>query len=132
VSIDTSRPLSPSEAVDLYESLDRERRAAVMAAVSLELTVAFRGIHHDLSQSPESETAGRLQRRLAGINEIQHQIADRLLIYLEKRDGGQSDRDFLTTLFRMARGHDVRISVENALLTAVNRYRAFDASPKRD
>jgi hypothetical protein len=117
----TTRNLS--EAADLYDVLDNERRAAVMVYLLYELTVSFRGINYDLLQGPEIQTASRLQKRLAGINEIQHQIADRFVTYFDKREGGKLDKDFFTALLKMAGAHDIPASVENALLKALNRYR---------
>ena len=85
------RKFSLTEAADLYGTLDSEKRAAIMAFVSYELTVSFRGVHHDLLAGPEVQIANRLQKRLSGINEIQHQITDHLLAYLDKREGGKLD-----------------------------------------
>lgn len=115
--------LSLGEAADLYGALDPEKRAAVMAFVSYELTVSFRGISYDLMAGPDIQIANRLQKRLVGINEVQHQIADRLRVYFDRSEGGKLDKDFFTALLKMAGGHDIPVSVENALLKGLNRYR---------
>jgi hypothetical protein len=115
--------LSRSEAAVFYGALDNERKAAVMVCLSYELTVSFRGVNYDLLQGPEIQTASRLLKRLAGINEIQHQIADRLMTYFDKREGAKLDKDFLTALLKIAGAHDIPVSVQNALLKALNRYR---------
>ena len=115
--------LSLTEAADLYGALDQEKRAAVMAFVSYELTVSFRGVSYDLSAGPEIQIANRLQKRLAGINEIQHQITDHLVTYFDKREGGKLDGDFFMGLLKMAKAHDIPVSVENALLKGLTRYR---------
>jgi hypothetical protein len=119
-----SEPIKPSltEAADLYGALDHEKRAAVMAFVSYELTVSFRGIGYDILQASEIQIVNRLQKRLAGINEIQHQITDRLVTYFDKREGGKLDKDFFTALLKMAAAHDIPVSVENALLKGLTRY----------
>jgi hypothetical protein len=118
-----SNALNVTEAADLYGALDHEKKASVMAFVSYELTVSFRGIGYDLLQASEVQVANRLQKRLAGINEIQHQIADRLVTYFDKREGGKLDRDFFLGLLKMAKSHDIPLSVENALLKGLTRYR---------
>ncbi len=120
-----SESVKPSltEAADIYGTLDHEKRAAVMAFVSYELTVSFRGIGYDLLHASEIQIANRLQKRLTGINEIQHQIADRLVTYFDKREGGKLDGDFFMGLWKMAKAHDIPVSVENALLKGLNRYK---------
>jgi hypothetical protein len=120
-----SESIKPSlaEAADLYGALDHEKRAAVVAFVSYELTISFRSINYDLSQAPEIQIADRLQKRLVGINEIQHQITSRLVAYFDEREGGKSDRDFFASLLKMAAAHDIPVSLENVRLKGLTRYR---------
>ena len=53
------RKLSLTEAADLYGTLDSEKRAAIMAFVSYELTVSLSRCQYDLLAGPEVQIANR-------------------------------------------------------------------------
>jgi hypothetical protein len=57
-----AKMLSLTQAADLYETLDQERRAAVMVFVSYKLTTSFPSINYDLLHGPEIQVASRLQK----------------------------------------------------------------------
>ncbi len=102
-------------AIHLFEVLSEDDKAKILGTVSHDLTIAGR----DVCTEGDCE---QQRKKLADINEIQHNALGQMLAYLERRQGRYSDESIFLILVERAKSSGILGYLQNALEEALSPF----------